>query len=126
MVNYVSENEAIYDGWYNIVEVVNKFAAYVTMGLGVLAWLVYSAFLPILLVLNLWILIFPVVGGVLYLLMVQKPMADKDLSKKTHIWLLISMVVSVIGYFWAGGLILLIFIMAGILSEKPIWVALGE
>ncbi len=122
----MSENEAIYDGWWNIVEPVNKFVVWVTIGLGVLAWLVYSWFSPLFLLARIWILIFPVVGAILYLLMVQKPMADRDLSKNTHIWLMISTVVACIGYFWAAGLLILVFVMAGILSEKPFWVAFGE
>ncbi|NVM27286.1 MAG: hypothetical protein HWN65_00480 [Candidatus Helarchaeota archaeon] len=124
------KNEAIYDGWYGVAEPVNKFVAFVTMGLGVLAYLVYTAPLariwPTLWVRNIWILIFPVVGGILYLIMVQKSVADKDLNKKMHIWLLICTGVSCVGYLWAAGLMILQFVMVGILSDKPFWKAFGE
>ncbi|MHA1265276.1 MAG: hypothetical protein ACTSRS_08600 [Candidatus Helarchaeota archaeon] len=124
-------SEAIYDGWYSIAEPVNKFVAFVTMGLGVLAWLYYSwilswAFGPSAYGLSIWILIFPVLGGIFYLIFVQKAVAEKDLNKKMHIWLLISTGLSCVGYLWVGGLMLLQFIMVGILSEKPFWAAFGE
>jgi glucan phosphoethanolaminetransferase (alkaline phosphatase superfamily) len=118
--------EAIYAGWYDIAGLVNKFCVWVTIGLGVLAWLVYSAFIPLFLAWNIWILIFPVVGAILYLIFVQKKVTDKDLGKMTHIWLLISMVVACIGYFWAAALLILQFVMVSILSDTPIWEAFSE
>jgi hypothetical protein len=124
-------SEAIWDGWYSVAGPVNKFAAYVTMGLGVLAWLYYAwvmrfAYGALAYVLTIWILIFPVVGGILYLVFVQKAVADQDLSKKMHIWLIVAMVVSCVGYFYAGAVMILQFVMVGILSDKPFWVAFGE
>ena len=122
----MSGSKAIYDGWYDIAGPVNKFCVWVTIGLGVLAWLVYSWFIPAFLLWNIWILIFPVVGAILYLIFVQKAVADKALTKKMHIWLLISTIVACIGYFWAAALIILQFVMVGILSDKPLWEALKE
>jgi Na+/serine symporter len=122
----MSENKAIWDGWYSVAGPVNKFCVWVTIGLGVLAWLVYSDFYPPWLVWNIWILICPVVAAILYLLFVQKAISDKDIGKKTQIWLLICTIVGCIGYFWAAALIVLQFVMVCILSEKPIWVAFGE
>ena len=125
----MSENKAIWDGWYSIAGPINKLVPWVTIGLGVVAWLYYSgAFFGFVwaLGLDIWILIFPVVAAILYLIFVQKAIADKDIGKKTQIWLLICTIVGVIGYFWAAALIVLQFVMVCILSDKPIWVAFGE
>jgi hypothetical protein len=124
-------SEAIYDGWYSIAGPVNKFVVIVTIALGVLAWILNSivpilGLVPALLVLNIWILIFPVVGAILYLIFVQKKVAAKDLGKMTHIWLLISTAVACIGYFWPACLLILQFVMVCILSDKPIWKAFSE
>lgn len=118
--------EAIYPGWYDIAGPVNKFVVWVTIGLGVLAWLLHSAFFPWLLGVYWYVLVFPIVGAILYLIFVQKKVAEKDLGKMTHIWLLISTAVACIGNFWPAALLVLQFIMVCILSDKPIWEAFSE
>lgn len=67
-----------------------------------------------------------VVAGILYLTMVMKLVADKNLTKKMHIVLLICEVLCWLSWWPVGAVMTLQFVMVGILSDKPFWVALGE
>jgi len=123
----MSEEKAIWEGWYDVAKVLNPLVPWITIGLGVVAWIVYTAPFWFLLGFTIWILIFPVVAAILYLIFVQKKVADKDLSKMTHIWLIICLAVGIIGpYVFQDALIIFMFVMVSILSEKPIWKAFGE
>jgi len=115
--------EPIMADWYKWSETFNKFAGFATIGLGVLWWFLagfsfFGLWNPIS---GLLYLILCVTAGVLYLIMVQKKVADKDQTKMTHIWLLITTCVG-----FAGIFIPLIFLFYGIFSDKPFWEAFGE
>ena len=115
--------EPIMDDWYKWAEMFNKFAAYATFGLAVLWWFLvgfigFGIWNPIS---GLYYLITGITGGVLYLIMVMKPVADKDQSKKVHIWLLVCTALA-----WHCVFIPLVWLFYGILSDKPFWEAFGE
>jgi hypothetical protein len=122
----------IWDKWYSIAGPVNKFIAFAIIGLAVLGWIlsgfIFGFFFSYLLFLtwNIVSMILGVVAGILYLLMVMKPVTDKALTKKMHIVLLICEVLCWLSWWPVGALMTLQFVMVGILSDKPFWVALGE
>ncbi len=122
----------IWDKWYSIAGPVNKFIAFVIIGLAVLGWIL-SGFIfgyfyaPLLFASwNIVSMILGVVAGILYLLMVMKPVTDKALTKTMHIVLLICEVLCWLSWWPVGAFMTLQFVMVGILSDKPFWVALGE
>ncbi|MHA1359424.1 MAG: hypothetical protein ACTSRC_15020 [Candidatus Helarchaeota archaeon] len=131
-----SSDYPFYEGWWKWAEPINKFLVWATLGLVIAAWALsglgcipgYCIFFPSLLVRNLWRLILSIVGVIIYLIMTYKPLKNKDLTKKMHIGLLITFVlVEVVSYWWwAGLLVTLQFVMVGILSDRPFWVAFSE
>ncbi|HUX99558.1 MAG TPA: hypothetical protein VMV49_08400 [Candidatus Deferrimicrobium sp.] len=120
------ESEAIWDGWWGIAEPLNKFIVWISIGLVVLGWLVGSLFYGPLLIWNLWRLIVGIVGCILYLIFVMKPLADKDLNAKVHIFLIVAVVCCEIASYWAGLVMIFQFVLVSILSDKPIWKAFSE
>lgn len=120
MTTQPQPKEPIMADWYKWSETFNKFAGFATIGLGVL-WFLLTLWNPFTLGIGILYLILTVTAGVLYLIMVMKKVADKDQTKMTHIWLLITA-----GVGFAGIFIPLVFLFYGILSDKPFWEAFGE
>lgn len=124
MVLKMAVKEPIMDDWYKWAEMFNKFAAWATIGLAVLWWFLigFSSWAlfwsPIS---GLYYLITGVAGGVLYFIMVFKPVADKDQTKMTHIWLIVCTALA-----WHCVFIPLVFLFYSILSDEPFWEAFGE
>ena len=129
-------SEALWEDWYKVAEPVNKFAAWVTIGLSVVVFFVYGLnpwYNPFTLQWVFSVSIYGIVAaiagimaGIFYFIFVQKSVANQDLTKMMHIWLLVCTGLACVAYFWAGALIILQFVMVGILSDKPFWVAFGE
>ena len=71
---------------------------------------------------NLWRFILGILAGVFYLFVLQKAIAESELSSNTHVWLWICFVLS---WFpgWGGVFIWVQFAMVGVLSDIPFWVA---
>lgn len=103
--------------WYKWAEIFNKFAAWATIGLAFLWWwLIGYRWFPWSPLPGLILLIMGIVGGILYFIMVQKKVTEKDQTKMTHIWLIIC---TVLGF--AGIFIPLVFLFYAILSDAPFW-----
>lgn len=125
----MSYNQAIWNDWYTVAGPLNKLVAYLTFGFTVLWWVLtplspagYSASV---LLWNTWRLAFGLVAGIFYLLIVQKAVEERTLTKEMHVWLLICFVLSIFPFY--GGIFIWVqFIMVGILSEVPFWRALRE
>jgi len=122
-------SEPIMNDWYKWAELFNKFAAWATIGLGVLWWILagihWTGYNPKVLVfdyfLGLYYLITGVAAGILYFIFVYKPVANKDQTKKTHIWLIICTVLGAPEIF-----IPLVFLFYAILSDVPFWKAFSS
>ena len=120
----MSYNKAIWDDYFIIAGPLNKFTGWATILLSFLGWALepinptggYNSYL---LVANLWRLIAVLLAGIFYLVILQKAIELRDLSKRTHIWLLVCFGLScfaVSGVFiWAQ------FVLVGILSDTPFW-----
>lgn len=119
----------IWSGWYGVAEPINRFAAWATMGLSFLWWILQpiqkKGYNVDLLMNNLPLLIVGIVAGILYLLVLQKAILQRDLSSNTHVWLWIVFILSWFpGY---GGVFIWIqFIMVGVLSDIPFWIAFSN
>jgi hypothetical protein len=119
----VSYSNAIWDDWFLVAGPLNKVTGWLTIALTVLWWALApistTGYNSILLLRYTWILVFVVLAGFFYLIILQKPIEAKDLSKSTHIWLLICLVLSVFSiggvFIWAQ------FALVGILSDTPFW-----
>ena len=127
-----SESDYPYwDGWWSVAEPVNKFLPYAVLGLAVVGFIVRSlfCFIVCVFVVTAWgviAMIFGILAGVFYLIMVMKPLKDKDLSKKMHIWLLVCTGLSWVSWWPIGILVTLQFVMVGILSDVPFWEAFSK
>ena len=115
------KTEALWDGWFSVAEPVNKFIVWVSIGLVVLGWAAGCWFWGPCMIWRLWRLIVGIVGCILYLIFVMKPVADKDLNIKVHIFLIVAVVCCEMASYWAGLLMILQFVMVSILSDNPIW-----
>jgi len=123
----MSYNKAIWDDYFIIAGPLNKFTGWATILLSFLWWALepinriggYNSFL---LVGNLWRLIFVVLAGIFYLFILQKAIELRDLSKNTHIWLLVCFGLSCFAV--SGAFIWAQFALVGILSDTPFWRAL--
>lgn len=107
-----------------------KYTAYITFGLGLLAYLIHAGmvayFTPLAWGSNVWILIFPIVAGVLYLLFVQKPLESNTLDDKTYIFLIICTGLACAALFWPGIPLFILFIEICVGSDAPFWKVLTE
>ncbi|NVM31907.1 MAG: hypothetical protein HWN65_23910 [Candidatus Helarchaeota archaeon] len=118
----------LWNGWYGFAEPINKFAGWITIAFSIIWWLLFIDVHPKhgirtgLLMDNLLRFIFGVLAGIFYLLVLQKAIAERDLSFNTHLWLWICFVLS---WFpgWSGVFIWIQFAMVGVLSDIPFWVA---
>lgn len=119
----------IWSGWYGVAEPINRFAGWATMGLSFLWWILHpiqkKGYNVDLLMQNLPILIVGIIAGILYLLILKKAILLRDLSSNTHVWLWIVFILSLFpGY---GGVFIWIqFVMVGILSDIPFWIAFSN
>ncbi len=119
----------IWSGWYGVAEPINRFAGWATIGLSILWWLLFpiqkKGYNVAVLGDSIWRLIFGIAAGVFYLLILQKAIAQRDLSSNTHVWLWICFVLSWFpGY---GGVFIWVqFAMVGILSDIPFWEAFSN
>ncbi|MFX1294188.1 MAG: hypothetical protein ACFFD2_04940 [Promethearchaeota archaeon] len=131
-----------WEKWYSIAGPLNKFLAFLVIGLAVAAWLLWplacglgicTYYAPALFwVWSLIRLVCGILAGIFYLIFVLKPLANKDLTKQMHIWLIICTALCwVVGtYGWIGYLLGAImslqFVMVGILSDVPFWEAFSK
>lgn len=117
-------------GYSITIEDLNKFAAFITIGLGVAAYFIHTAFMvtifPSAWGSNLWILILPIIGGVLYFFFVKKQVEERNFEKKTQIFLIVSTGLSCAALFWPGVPIFIIFVKICIRSDVPFWKVLTE
>lgn len=122
----MSYGKAIWDDWFIVSGPLNKFTAWVTIGLSFLWWtlapITHTGYNSFLLFQNAWRLICVVLAGIFYMTILQMAVELRDLSKKTHIWLLICFGLSLFAvsgvFIWAQ------FVLVGILSDTPFWRAL--
>lgn len=128
-----TENEAIWDGWFSVAEPLNKFIVWIVIAIVALVNIITIVLaIPALpwttstIVVAIIYLCCGIAGAILYLLMIQKNVAEKDLNKKMYIFFFVVLVLVFIGSYWAGLVMALQFVMVGILSEKPFWVAFQE
>ncbi|MFX1293396.1 MAG: hypothetical protein ACFFD2_00860 [Promethearchaeota archaeon] len=119
----------IWDDWYSVAEPLNKFTGWVTILISFLWWFLS----PIqrvgynfnTLSNNTWRLILGILSAIFYIIVVQPNVKNEILTKTTHVWLWICFVLSWFpGY--GGVLIWIEFVMVGILSDIPFWVAFSE
>lgn len=124
----MSYGKAIWDDWFIVAGPLNKFTVAVTIGLSFLWWalapITITGYYSFLLLQNLWRLIFVLFAGLFYWAILQKAIELRDLSKRTHIWLLICFVLSLFAV--SGVLIWVQFVLVGILSDTPFWRALFQ
>lgn len=107
-----------------------KYTGFLTIGLGILAYLIHTASVigidPAVWGSQTWILIFPVVGAILYLVFIQKALQTNTVDKRTHLILIISTGLACAALFWPGIPLLILFIQKSVRSDAPYWVALTE
>ena len=123
----------IWDGWFSVAEPFNKFVHWVCLGIICLVRIITIARLAPFLPFSasaiagqvVWLII-GVVGCILYLIMCMKPIGDKDLNKKMHIFLIVVTVLVYLGSYWAGLVMTVQFVMVGILSDVPFWESFSE
>ena len=120
----MSYSNAIWEDWFIVAGPSNKVAGWLTIALAFIWWalsptLSTTGYDTAFLFRYTWALVFAVLAGFFYLVILQKPIEVKDLSKSTHIWLLICLVLSL---FSVGGIFIWIqFLLVGILSDTPFW-----
>lgn len=107
-----------------------KYATFLTIGLGVLAYIIHTAplayLVPSIWGSNVWILIFPIIASVLYFLFVQKPLEANNFDDKTHIFLILSTGLACAALFWPGVPLFILFIEICVGSDAPFWRVLTE
>lgn len=125
----MSYSQAIWNDWFIVAGPLNKVAGWLTIGLAFVWWALFptlstTVYDTNILLRNTWTLVFTILAGFFYLIILQKPIDAKDLSKSTHIWLLICLGLSV---FSLGGVFIWVqFLLVGILSDVPFWRVLFE
>ena len=121
-------SEAIFDGWYDIAGPLNKYVPWITFALSGLWWVLFPltplGYNPYFLGLFAWCLVCAILSGFFYLIILQEKIENRDLSKPTHIWLLVCFGLSLFSL--GGAFIWVQFAMVGVLSERPFWQALRE
>lgn len=118
------------DGYTVLKEKLIRYAAVLTIGLGVLAYLICVVVVfsldPTAWGTQIWILIFPIVGAILYLVFVQKSLQTNFINKKTHLFLIISTGLACAALFLPGIFLFILFIEKSIRNDTPFWVVLTE
>ncbi len=124
----------IWEGWYSVARPINIILPWAIIGLSVVGWVLAGLVCVLgictytsgVLLIMLPYLIIGIVGAIIYLIGCYKAVANKELTKKMHIFLIIAEVLTWFGWYWAGVLMTVQFVMVGILSDKPLWVAFSE
>ncbi len=127
-----SSDYPLWEKWASVADPINSFLAYAVLGLAFLGWILsavwFGGFYPPLLFTawNLTALICGILAGVFYLIFVMKAVKNKELTKMMHIWLIVCTALSWVSWWPIGILVTLQFVMVGILSDVPLWMAFSE
>jgi hypothetical protein len=118
------------DGLQKVGTVLMRYAGFLTIGLGILAYLIHTAIVisvdPGAWGTQIWILLLPIAGAILYLVFVQKSLQTNIINKKTQLFLIISTGIACGALFWPGIPLFILFLEKSVVCETPFWNVLIE